>query len=40
MAKVSKLKRFETPISWLMRLPLLIVLLIISWIVIYILVKG
>ena len=40
MARVSKLKRFEALISWLIRLPLLIVLLIISWIVIYILIRG
>jgi phosphate transport system permease protein len=40
MEKAPKLKKYESLISWLIVLPLLLVLLIIAWIVIDIMIKG
>lgn len=40
MQKISKLKRYEGAIEWLIMLPVLLVIMIIAWIVIDILIKG
>lgn len=40
MQKISKLKKYESLIDWLIMLPVILVIMIIAWIVIDILIKG